>query len=61
MCRIGAKDVNAWMVAEAWAFACRKYSRRYIAGNSSHALAWMWRDRANLTNLQGAGMLSSSN
>lgn len=31
VCRVGGKDVNAWMVAEGWAFAYRKYSRRYLA------------------------------
>ena len=31
VCRVGGKDVNAWMVAEGWAFAYRQYSRRYLA------------------------------
>ena len=31
VCRVGDKDVNAWMVAEGWAFAYRQYSRRYLA------------------------------
>ncbi len=31
VCRVGGKDVNAWMVAEGWALAYRKYSRRYVA------------------------------
>lgn len=31
VCRVGGEDVNAWMVAEGWAFAYRKYSRRYLA------------------------------
>jgi len=31
VCRVGDQDVNAWMVAEGWAFAYRQYSRRYLA------------------------------
>ena len=31
VCRVGGKDVNAWMAAEGWAFAYRKYSQRYVA------------------------------
>ncbi len=31
VCRVGGEDVNAWMVAEGWAFAYRQYSRRYLA------------------------------
>ena len=31
VCRVGDEDVNAWMVAEGWAFAYRKYSMRYVA------------------------------
>lgn len=31
VCRVGGEDVNAWMVAEGWAFAYRKYSMRYVA------------------------------
>lgn len=31
VCRVGDEDVNAWMVAEGWAFAYRRYSMRYVA------------------------------
>ncbi len=31
VCRVGGDDVNAWMVAEGWAFAYRQYSMRYVA------------------------------
>jgi len=31
VCHVGDQDVNAWMVAEGWAFAYRQYSRRYLA------------------------------
>ena len=31
VCRTRGEDVNAWMVTEGWAFAYRKYSRRYVA------------------------------
>ena len=31
VCRVGDEDVNAWMAAEGWALAYRKYSRRYVA------------------------------
>lgn len=31
VCWVGGEDVNAWMVAEGWAFAYRKYSMRYVA------------------------------
>ena len=31
VCRAGGEDVNAWMVAQGWAFAYRQYSRRYLA------------------------------
>ena len=30
VCRVGGEDVNAWMMAEGWAFAYRKYSKRYV-------------------------------
>ena len=30
ICRIAGKDVNAWMVAQGWALAYRKYSTDYV-------------------------------
>lgn len=45
VCRVGAADVNAWMAAEGWAFAYRKYSRRYVAEEAAAKAArrGIWR------------------
>ena len=62
VCSVGGKDVNAWMVAEGWAFAYRKYSRRYLAEEMAAKTAkrgvwrgdvvppWDWRRGKRLTN-----------
>lgn len=61
VCRVGGEDVNAWMVAEGWAFAYRKYSRRYLAQEKAARAAkrgvwrgevvapWDWRRGQRLT------------
>jgi len=36
VCRLGGRDLNAWMVSEGWALAYRRYSRKYV---SEEALA----------------------
>ena len=33
-CRVGNTDLNRWMVSNGWAFAYRKYSRRYVSDES---------------------------
>ena len=45
VCRVGGKDVNAWMAAEGWAFAYRKYSQRYVAEEAAAKAAGrgIWR------------------
>ncbi|MDE0412482.1 MAG: thermonuclease family protein [Gammaproteobacteria bacterium] len=61
VCRVGGEDVNAWMVAEGWAFAYRKYSKRYLAEEMAAKAAkrgvwrgdvvppWDWRRGKRLT------------
>ena len=34
VCNVAGLDVNAWMVAEGWALAYRRYSRAYVAQES---------------------------
>ena len=34
VCRTSGSDLNAWMVAEGWAFAYRRYSHAYVAEES---------------------------
>ena len=45
VCRVGGADVNAWMVAEGWAFAYRKYSTEYVAEETAAKAAkrGVWR------------------
>lgn len=45
VCRVGGKDVNAWMVAQGWAFAYRKYSKRYVEHEAAarEARLGIWR------------------
>ena len=45
VCRSRGADVNAWMVAEGWAFAYRKYSRDYVGEEASARAAkrGVWR------------------
>ena len=35
ICRLGAEDINAWMVLQGWAIAYRQYSRDYIDDEST--------------------------
>ena len=35
ICRLGAEDLNAWMVRQGWAIAYRQYSRDYIDDEST--------------------------
>ena len=45
VCRVGGKDVNAWMAARGWAFAYRKYSMSYVAEEATAKTArrGIWR------------------
>ena len=45
VCRVGGADVNAWMAAQGWAFAYRKYSRDYIGEETAARAAkrGVWR------------------
>ena len=45
VCRAGNGNVNAWMAAEGWAFAYRKYSRSYVAEEAAAKAArrGIWR------------------
>ncbi len=45
VCRVGGRDVNAWMAAEGWAFAYRKYSRDYVGEETAARAAkrGVWR------------------
>ena len=45
VCQAAGEDVNAWMVAAGWAFAYRKYSRSYVAGERAAKAAGrgIWR------------------
>ena len=45
VCRVAGEDVNAWMAAEGWAFAYRRYSMRYLAEESAAKAAkrGIWR------------------
>ena len=45
ICRLGGEDLNAWMVSEGWALAYRRYSRAYVAEESSAKAARLgvWR------------------
>ena len=35
VCRLGGRDLNAWMVSEGWALAYRRYSKEYVAEEAS--------------------------
>ena len=45
VCRQGDRDVNAWLVAEGWALAYRRYSREYVDEESAARAArkGVWR------------------
>ena len=45
VCSASGTDLNAWMVAEGWAFACRWYSNAYVAQESGARTArrGVWR------------------
>ena len=61
VCRVAGKDVNAWMAAEGWAFAYRRYSMRYVGEEAAAKAArrgtwrgdvvapWAWRRGERLT------------
>ena len=61
VCRVGGEDLNAWMAAEGWAFAYRRFSMRYVAEESAAKAAnrgiwrgdavapWDWRRGERLT------------
>ena len=44
ICRAGGEDLNAWMVAEGWALAYRRYSRDYVRqeDNASRSKVGIW-------------------
>lgn len=58
ICTVGGEDVAAWMVAQGWAMAYRKYSTAYVGDEKSARLArrglwanefqapWDWRNAA---------------
>lgn len=45
VCRQGGRDINAWLVAEGWALAYRRYSREYVDEESTARAArkGIWR------------------
>ena len=45
VCRQGGRDINAWLVAEGWALAYRRYSREYVDEESTARAArkGVWR------------------
>ncbi len=45
VCRLGAEDINAWMVAQGWAMAYRTYSLDYVSqeGQARAAGRGIWR------------------
>jgi endonuclease YncB( thermonuclease family) len=45
MCRVGAVDLNAWMVGEGWAVAYRQFSMEYVRdeGEAREARKGLWR------------------
>jgi len=44
VCRLGGEDLNAWMVAQGWALAYRRYSRAYVEHERQASIAkvGMW-------------------
>lgn len=44
VCRVGGEDLNAWMVAQGWAMAYRRYSSDYIQqeGQASASRLGIW-------------------
>ena len=48
VCRTAGQDINAWMVAEGWALAYRRYSRAYVAEETRAQAAkhGVWRGEA---------------
>ncbi len=39
VCRLGAEDLNGWMVRQGWAIAYRQYSRDYVDDESAAQVA----------------------
>ena len=72
VCRVGGEDVNAWMAAEGWAFAYRKYSTQYVAEETVAKAAkrgiwrgdvvapWEWRRGERLAGTQNSGHTADS-
>ena len=70
-CSIAGGDLNAWMVAEGWAFAYRRYSRAYLPEESRARAAkrgiwrgevlapWDWRKGKRLAGTKRAAQTSS--
>ena len=48
VCRVAGADLNAWMVAQGWAFAYRKYARDYVGEEAAARAAkrGVWRGEA---------------
>ena len=71
VCREGGQDINAWMVSQGWALAYRRYSRDYVAEESTARAAkrglwrgdfvapWDWRRGQRLGSQSGASRKSS--
>ena len=72
VCRVGGEDVNAWMAAEGWAFAYRRYSTQYVAEETVAKAAkrgiwrgdvvapWEWRKGKRLAGTQKSGHTAAS-
>ena len=72
VCRVGVEDVNAWMVAEGWAFAYRRYSTQYVAEETVAKVAkrgiwrgdvvapWEWRKGKRLAGTRNSGHTAAS-
>ena len=72
VCRVGGEDVNAWMVAEGWAFAYRRYSTQYVAEETVARAAklgmwrgdvvapWEWRKGKRLADTRNSGHTAAS-
>lgn len=67
VCRLGGGDLNAWLVAEGWALAYRRYSSAYVGEEASAKAArrgiwrgdfvapWDWRAGVRLQQARSAG------
>ena len=71
VCRLGAEDLNAWLVARGWALAYRRYSSDYVdeeaaAGAARHGIwrgdfvpPWDWRRGERLQNAAAQSALDT--